>query len=65
MSFTVEKFVFCFFFFKADIRLNKIEDAGLKHELESGLFLKVFTYFGIKSLSEKPNYMCMFLNTRV
>lgn len=40
MSFTVEKFVFCFFFFKADIRLKKIEDAGLKHELESGLFLK-------------------------
>lgn len=42
MSFTAKNF---FLFFKADIRLNKIEDAGLKHELEPGLFLKVFTFF--------------------
>lgn len=39
MSFTVE------IFFKADIRLNKIEDAALKHELKPGLFF----FFGIKS----------------
>jgi hypothetical protein len=43
--------------------LNKIEDAALKHELEPGLFSKVFMLFGIKRLNEKPNYMCMFLDT--
>lgn len=31
-------------FFKADIRLSKTEDAALKHELEPGLFLKVFNF---------------------
>lgn len=46
MSFTAENF--SFFFFKADIRLNKIEDAGLKHELEPGLFFKVFIFLVLR-----------------
>lgn len=49
------------FYFKADIRLNKIEDAALKHELEPGLFSKVFMVFGIKSLNEKPTICICFL----